>query len=191
MFFSNHLNLAHSYWKACLTSGETAIDATCGNGHDSLILAKTALTEHSGSLYLCDLQQTAVDKSKALLQANLSQKEFERVQFNLGCHSVFPSELAPGSVKLIVYNLGYLPGGDKEITTSCSSTLLSLEKALQLVVPQGMISIMCYPGHLEGAKEEALILERVSQLSTFAWSCCHHRWVNGKKAPSLLLLQKK
>ena len=57
--------------------------------------------------------------------------------------------------KLIVYNLGYLPGSDKLLTTKTSSTLLSVEKALSLIAPNGAISITCYPGHEEGKKEEA------------------------------------
>jgi SAM-dependent methyltransferase len=179
--FSNHIELAHSYWKSLLQAGDIVIDATCGNGHDSLYLAKLGT-----KLYLLDIQQAALDQTMKRLS-----EQAEQVYPYLTCHSRFPEGIEKASVSLIVYNLGYLPGGDKTLTTQTDTTLLSLENALQLVKPGGAISITCYPGHPEGKREEDAITQWAAQLNPFEWNCCHHRWLNSSKAPSLLLLQRR
>jgi hypothetical protein len=90
-----------------------------------------------------------------------------------------------------VYNLGYLPGGDKQATTSSSTTLESLKAAAALIVAGGAISVTCYPGHPAGKVEEQAVLDYAASLPPAEWSCCHHRWTNRKEAPSLLLICKR
>lgn len=92
---------------------------------------------------------------------------------------------------LIVYNLGYLPGGDKTITTESSTTLESLQAAFPLIMPGGAISIACYPGHPSGKTEEENVMTFASSLDPQVWSCCHHRWLNRRNAPSLILIQRQ
>lgn len=188
--FQSHLELAHQYWKRLIIPGDSVIDATSGNGHDALFLATLALTENSGHLYCLDLQTEALENTRLRLQDHLPPAYFKRMQFISGCHSSFPEEIQPNSIKLIVYNLGYLPGGNKAVTTQAETTLKSIEKATDLIAPQGVISIMCYPGHPEGKIEEAHILSWLSTLDRWEWSCCHHRWINKIDAPSLIILQK-
>lgn len=188
--FQSHLDLAHHYWAQLLKGGEIVIDATCGNGHDTLKLCQLVLSHDKGAVYAIDNQEIAIANTKQRLTRFLSTKQLERVHFTWGCHTHFPSTLAPKQVSLIVYNLGYLPGGDKQKTTEVSTTSLSLQQALPLIRPGGLISVTCYPGHPEGAREEESILSLAQQLSPLEWSCCHHRWLNRRQAPSLLLLQR-
>ncbi len=188
--FQSHIDLAHHYWSQLIKPGDHAIDATCGNGHDTLKLCQLALCQHEGKIYAFDRQREAIKNTESYLNQNLLPNQVEHVQFILGCHSQFPSSIIPNSIKLIVYNLGYLPGGDKTQTTETSTTLLSLQKALAIVKPGGAISVTCYPGHPEGACEEEAILKWIQTLSPLEWSACHHKWINRRQAPSLLLLQK-
>lgn len=188
--FQSHLDIAHQYWKKLLVPGDIVIDATCGNGHDTLFLATLALTEDRGSLYAIDIQKEALEKVKTRLQGHIPPSYFSRIHFIPGCHSTFPTNILPASVKLIVYNLGYLPGGNKALTTQSGTTLESIQNAMRLLAPQGVISIMCYPGHTEGKIEESKILEALAFLDRWEWNCCHHRWINKENAPSLLLIQK-
>lgn len=121
----------------------------------------------------------------------MSNQVYARIHWHQGCHSQFPEEILPHSVRLIVYNLGYLPsGGNKKITTQKSTTLKSLEKALVLLQPGGVISITCYPGHAEGAQEMEEVIAFAAKLPPSEWSCCLHHWLNRNKAPALLLIQK-
>lgn len=180
--FQSHLDLAHSYWKELLSEESTVIDATCGNGHDTLALAAMPCKK----VVAIDIQEEAIESAKERLDPSFKDK----VSFYKQCHSTFPDEAAPNSVQLIVYNLGYLPGGDKSQTTMAETTLLSIQNASLLLCRGGAISITCYPGHEEGALEEEKIIELVSQWSPKEWSCCHHRWLNRNRSPSLLLIQK-
>jgi hypothetical protein len=189
--FQSHLDFAHTYWKQIIAAGDTVIDATCGNGHDTLFLAQIVLTDTSGVVIACDLQKQALDNTeKRLRESNLLSGKLERVRFVQGCHSTFPKDLKSGEVKLIVYNLGYLPKGDKAKTTLTETTLDSLKAATELVVSEGIISVTCYPGHSEGKREEEAVLQWASGLDPRFWSSSHHQWVNREESPSLLLLQK-
>lgn len=177
---SSHIEFTHQIWAKLLKRGDIAIDATCGNGLDSLFIAKQGAV-----LYALDIQEEAIAKTKELL------KEFEDVTFVLGCHSSFPPTIEKGSCTLIVYNLGYLPGGNKEFTTMHTTTMQSLNAALELVKPNGLISITCYPGHPEGLIEESILVEWAKMLERKQWNVSFHQWLNRKKAPSVLLLQKQ
>jgi len=188
--FNKHLDLSKQYFERLLKPGDIVIDATCGNGHDSLFLASLILNKDRGFLYTCDIQEEALTSAKNNFHGKIAPQLMQRIQFLHICHSQFPEEIKPQSVKLIVYNLGYLPGGDKNLTTKTDTTLKSITQALELITPGGAISITCYPGHQEGAIEEHAILELASHLNKNVWNCCFHRFVNRPKSPSLLLLQK-
>lgn len=189
--FQSHIDLAHRYWTQLISIGDSVVDATCGNGHDSLILAKLALSDHSGNLLSIDIQQDAIDATQTLLSKQLTPLQLARAKTTLGSHAQFPAEIAKDTITLIVYNLGYLPKGNKSLTTHSTSTIESLNKASELIRSGGAISITCYPGHTEGKNEEQAVLEWASFLDPSLWSSCHHRWLNRKHSPSLLFLQKQ
>ncbi len=175
----NHLSFNHFIWKQHLKKDSIAIDATCGNGLDSLFLAPLVT-----KLHVLDIQEEALNKTKKLLN------DFSNVSYLLQCHSTFPKEIIPKTPSLIVYNLGYLPGGNKSITTKSSTTLQSIENALNIIHPDGLISITLYPGHEEGKKEEVVILDFVKGLDKKLWTVSHHEWINRRLAPSSLLIQR-
>lgn len=172
---NQHLSLAHALWKGIIAPGDLAIDATAGNGHDSLVLASLGAT-----LYVLDIQKKALETTEERLAS------YKNVLYFLQSHATFPP--LPKPPKLIIYNLGYLPGGDKTLTTTLKSTLESLTLATHLLAPQGMITLMCYSGHPEGAKEEAALLLFTSFLE--GWDVTHHKWLKHPHAPSLLVLKK-
>lgn len=183
--FRSPLDLAHHFWEKLIQPGDIVIDATCGNGHDTLFLGKLKI----GKLYSMDIQAKALEATEERLKRELSDEQLKKIALIHGCHSQFPSEIAAGTVRLIVYNLGYLPGGNKTITTHRETTLKSVKEALTLLMPGGLICITCYPGHEEGALEETLLLDFATHLDKELWSASHNRWINRHKSPSLLLLQ--
>ncbi len=189
--FQSHLDLAHSYWRKLIQKGDTTIDATCGNGQDTLILAELCLEKEAGKVYAIDILPKAIERTRDYLQKTLDAVLLQHVSFVLGSHSQFPANIPSESVKLIVYNLGYLPGGgDKNLTTMVENTLESLKNAIKLIQSGGAISITLYPGHPEGQRETEQILSFVKELDALQWSCCHHQWMNRQKSPHLLLLQR-
>ena len=103
---------------------------------------------------------------------------------------------AQGSASLVVFNLGYLPGGDKTIVTTAEGTERALLAAERAVGAGGCVSVTLYPGHEEGRLEEERVLAHASQLPQGMWSVYHCNWLNqrskrtGIRAPSLVLLQR-
>jgi hypothetical protein len=176
-------------WAKVLQSGDIAVDATSGNGHDALFLAQLVLTPSSGSLYAFDIQEEALRSTKITINTHLPDRA-ERVVYLHQSHADFPTYFSALSIKLFVYNLGYLPGANKALTTITETTLKSIQNACTLLAHGGLISVTCYPGHPEGAMEEAALLDWCESLDKQTWSVSHHRWMNRKSSPSLLLLQK-
>ena len=181
--FSSHLEMAQSYWQRKIFKNARVIDATCGNGYDSLFLAKLLFLK-KGLLYCFDVQKQAIENTKALLKESLSNVHF----FNKSHEdfSVFIKE----PVDLIIYNLGYLPKGNKALTTKVETTLQSIQSGLCLLAKKGALSIMCYPGHSEGKKELNAILDFVVSLPIQDYLVCQHKWFNKFLAPSLIWIEK-
>lgn len=188
--FNSHLDLAHQYWEKLLQKGDWAVDATCGNGHDTLKLAEI-LQEKQGGVIGIDIQQQAIDQTRDLLQSHSLLLQQDHVHLFCQSHIDFPLLAKQYPIRLIVYNLGYLPKGNKQITTIVSSTLASFKMALDLVVPGGAVCITSYSGHEEGNREEQMLLQEATHLSSVDWNVCYHSFPNRTHAPSLFLFQKK
>ena len=174
---SPHLALAQKYWQEHVRAEDIVVDATAGNGHDTLFLSKLV---PKGAVFSFDIQKEALENTKKILppdhQVTLMHQSHETI-----CE--IPFQTAP---RLIVYNLGYLPGGDKTITTQTETSLKSIQSCLKILAEGGALSITCYPGHEEGFREEKAIGEFFSKsLPSKEWLVCHHRFVNRPSAPSL------
>ncbi len=146
---------AHQLLRETLQPGDIAIDATVGNGHDTLFLAQQV--GERGKVYGFDIQQQALDSAwQRLAQAGVAQwvslyhAGHETMGFTL-------PESANGRVKAVMFNLGYLPGGDKGRTTGASTTLAALQVAVMLLAPGGVISLLAYTGHPGGREEAELV----------------------------------
>ena len=167
-----HLEKAHQFWKEFLKTDDHVIDATCGNGKDTAVLASIV---KEGHVYAIDIQKDALDKARTYVQAS-------NVSFLHRCHTDLPKD---EKVRLIIYNLGYLPGGNKQITSQRDTTLESVSKALNLLPLGGALSITCYPGHEEGAREEKAL---VSWSKTVPHQVFWSTWKPG--SPTLLIVIK-
>lgn len=161
----NHLDLAFQHWKQILKPTDTAIDATCGNGKDTLRLAQLL---PQGKVIGIDIQEQATQNTAL----RVSQHS-ERVYLFCQSHAAFPQMAYENPIKLIVYNLGYLPGGDKKLTTKVFSSLESIQKALELISDDGAVSVTTYPGHPEGALEHQAIQEFFRCLYPLIWDVFH------------------
>jgi hypothetical protein len=188
----NHLELAHSYWEKVIREGDHAIDATCGNGKDTLRIARLTVMHSSKShLIGIDTQLIAIERTKNRLASELTEEQRERISLYQQCHSHFPPLAYTLPIRLIVYNLGYLPGTDKRVTTRVETTLESITAALELLTPGGLISITCYPGHPEGAREEQALLDYLETKSSSTLHVEQKKFSFNAQSPSLLLLQNR
>src|SRR5882672_6066525 len=117
--FQSHIDLAHHYWKLLLNRGGWAIDATCGGGHDTLLLTELLLDKGSSGVIAIDIQEEAISRTRELLPSSF----LPHVHLFQQSHVDFPSLASTVPLKLVVYNLGYLPRGNKQLTTQTSTTL--------------------------------------------------------------------
>ena len=178
--------LAADILRAVLKPGDHAIDATMGNGHDTALLC--SLVGPSGLVYAFDIQAAAVEATEARLSAEGYEKR--AVLFHLGHERM--SEMVKERVKAIVFNLGWLPGGDHQITTRTETTLSGIRQALELLQPLGMLVICAYPGHPEGGREKDAVTKLLSALSPREYNVLAHRFLNaGSGAPLCFAVQKQ
>jgi hypothetical protein len=140
-------------------------------------------------LHAIEIQKEGLENARSRLAAQLTPEQLSCIAWHHGSHETLPCDSE--SVRAVIYNLGYLPGGDKTRTTLCRSTLLSLTEACRVIAPGGLISVTCYPGHSEGAKELEALMAWTQNLSPQEWCATWHHLVNRNNAPTLLLLQKK
>jgi predicted methyltransferase len=155
------LNLAHQHIQNNLLSGDVVIDATVGNGHDTLFLAEQASPD--GSVYGFDIQQVAIIATREKLQHS---QLLDGVTLIQASHADMVAHIPAshhGKITACMFNLGYLPKGDKRIITQTNSTLLALTAACQLLAPQGIMTILAYPGHVGGDVETASVQQWCEQ----------------------------
>lgn len=149
MFPPRPTALAHVIASQIVPAGALVIDATCGNGHDTLHLAR--LVGPQGRLIAFDIQAQAIENTQQRLKSeNLHDGRVTLIQ---ACHSTLGKHVASRACTLIMFNLGYLPGGDRSRTTTVRTTLAALDAAMSILLPGGMLMVTCYPGHVEGANE--------------------------------------
>ncbi len=143
---------AHHFIAEGLSDTAFAIDATAGNGHDTVFLAR-----HAGTVWAMDCQETALEKTRARLAAHgLHARLIHLDHRGLGA---FLEKKNPPPIDAVMFNLGYLPGGDKTIITEAESTLSAISALLTRLSPSGRMTILSYRGH-PGGKEEASAIAR-------------------------------
>jgi len=171
-----------------LKPGEIAIDATTGNGHDTLWLARAV--GPTGTVYAFDIQECAIDIARNKVD---NEGIEDRTTFLNTCHSRMASQL-PSNIKAkaIVFNLGYLPEGDKSIVTRTDTTVSALDQSLTLLQPNGIISILIYPGHQGGTPEADGILNWAQSIDDSSYKTEFVSNPSGNpKSPHLLFVQKR
>ncbi len=177
--------LSHFFLSERLAPGDRAVDATCGNGRDTLFLARSVGSD--GKIWAFDLQEEALAKTSTLLteagclaQAELVAAGHERL-----------AEFVPGPVKAVIFNLGYLPGGDRHFVTRPAQTLAALDQASRLLLPGGIVAVSVYTGHPGGADEGNAVEEWAAGLSPRDFNTWVCRQANrGPSAPYLVLVEK-
>jgi len=138
-----------------LNEGHIAIDATAGNGHDTLFLAQHIGL--SGHVYAFDIQQQALQSSQKLLGEHRCNTP---VTWLCTGHENLLKHIMPnhhGHIQAITFNLGYLPNSDKSTTTHGESTLTALQAGISILAVEGIISILAYTGHEGGRKETEIV----------------------------------
>lgn len=149
---SSLVHQAHAALGESLNEGDLAIDATVGNGHDTLFLARSV--GEAGTVYGFDIQEAALDTAYQRLKDEGLEGRVSLYHAGHEAMAVVLPESVRGRIKAVMFNLGYLPGGDKARTTGVSTTVAALEQARELLAPGGALSVLAYTGH-PGGRDEA------------------------------------
>ncbi len=178
--------LAAEVLQQVIRPGDTVVDATLGNGHDTCMLAQ--LVGKGGQVIGFDIQPEAVASArKHLLEANL----LDRCQLHVVGHEHM-AEYVSAPVRTVTFNLGWLPGGNKAITTLWETTRQAVEAALSLLLPWGVCTICAYPGHAAGDEERKALVAFLSALRPQEFNVLHQRFLNaGAGAPECFVIQKQ
>jgi len=175
--YVNDINeLVHTIIMLYYSKCNIAVDATLGNGHDTDFLAS-----FFNKVYSFDIQKSSTDNYLAKNKNNVIVIHDSHINLELYIKE---------EIDVIVYNLGYLPGSSKEVTTKSDSTLTSIKIALKLLIPGGILLAVMYPGHMEGKKESETIVKFASKLSKKAFGVMLHTFINRDNAPQLLIIEK-
>ncbi len=179
------LDLQKHFILTHLKEGDIAVDFTMGNGHDTEFLSKTV--GESGHVYAFDVQKQALESTAAHLK-------------EVGCpdnctlildshHNVKKYVCAP--IKAGMFNLGYLPGSDKTVTTMRETTLPAIEAAISLMDKDAIILVAVYPGHAEGEAEGKMVTEYLASLSRYKVCCTQIKIVNSPTSPFFFVIESK
>ena len=195
------VNVAHNVIRNRLHPGDIAIDATAGNGHDTVFLLEQV--SPSGKVYGFDIQQAAIDSTWAKVESCSRTGESARsnAPLSLECLTLIHASHAEmaekipteyhGKINAIMFNLGYLPGSDKSIITRTESTLSALASASRLLSGKGILTILAYPGHPGGDQETSVVKNWCKQLDEEHFSVSiFYSTENKVSAPRLYVLDK-
>lgn len=166
-----------------LKEGDIAIDFTMGNGHDTEFLSKTV--KEKGHVYAFDIQKQALESTRRHLEETHCPNNYTLI---LDSHHKV-KEYVKEKFKAGMFNLGWLPGGDKSITTLRETTLPAIEAALDLMDKDAILNIAIYPGHQEGDLEGKMVVDYLSSLSRFRFACTRVNILNSTNSPYFIVVE--
>jgi predicted methyltransferase len=162
MFLMCPTDLLHVLLKQVICKGDCVVDATAGNGHDTVFLAEAVGDE--GKVIAIDIQAQAIEATRQRLQ----EKQLENwVELHQVSHADLGQFVAMDSAAAIVFNLGYLPGSDRGLVTQSETTLMALAASVVVLKKGGVLAVVCYPDHLGGDDEASQVVAFLRSLENF------------------------
>ncbi len=162
MFLMCPTDLLQVLLRQVICNGDCVVDATAGNGHDTVFLAEAV--GEAGKVIAIDIQAEAIEATRQRLKEALLES---RVELYQASHADIGQYVAKGSVAVIVFNLGYLPGSDRELVTQSETTLLALAASVVALKKGGVLAVVCYPDHPGGDDEAAQVVGFLRSLEHF------------------------
>lgn len=247
------VEMSHLILKRFVSPGDFVLDATCGNGHDTVFLA--GLVGDEGRVLAVDIQQEAVSKTRSLLEEkNLSSRarvikgDHSKIKELIGKELTGKMDKDYGKttkenkrmdkeridkdnidnkdnkdnidkavdneenkdkkankteketdkefsrkkvIKAAIFNLGFLPGSEKELITTAETTLPALKQSLELIRAGGVLVIVAYTGHQGGKEECQQVLDWAGGLNYQDYNVLHHKFINQPTDPPQIIAAEK
>ncbi len=164
--YDNTKSLVKNIMEMKIPKSNICLDMTLGNGNDSLNMLEL---NNSIKIYGFDIQKSCVDKIKALNIENIYAINDSHINFD---------KYVDSDIDFAIFNLGYLPGGDKSITTDYDTVIHTIEKLLCAIKIDALIVITFYPGHKSGLDESINVLEYLNTLDQKRYNVVKYEFVN-------------
>lgn len=182
----NAVTMSHMILEPYVAQAKIIIDMTCGNGYDTLFLAKHMTTQ--AMLYAFDIQPCAVEAAKKRVEmALLSEKH---VIYQCGSHDELAANV-DRPLDIVVFNLGYLPSGDHHIHTKSEITIKAVKICLNKLAINGIIMLAAYPGTPAGKIEAEAVRSFVTTLPQRAFDVSTWQPINQIHYPPVLYMVQK
>ncbi|HOM01778.1 MAG TPA: class I SAM-dependent methyltransferase [Acetivibrio sp.] len=181
----NSLGQSHDYIKMFVKEGDTVVDATCGNGNDTVFLA--SLVGENGRVFGFDIQDRAISNTQKKLT---DLKLIDRVTLIKDGHQNMDKYI-DSPVKAVMFNLGYLPSGDHSIGTRPETTIEALSKSMDLLVTGGIITVVIYYGGDSGFEEKEKVLEFLKGVDQKKFIVQCTDFINQANCPPILVCIEK
>lgn len=181
----NSLSQSHEMVSRVVCNGDTVIDATAGNGHDTAFLAKLVGT--GGQVYSFDIQESALNTTRNRLEA---ENLLGRVNLIHDGHENI-LKYVDKPIKAATFNLGYLPGGDHNIGTRAATTIEAIKSLMDLVVLHGLISIVVYYGGDSGFDEKNEVMNYIKTIDCKKFTVMQTEFVNQINCPPIYVCMEK
>ena len=181
----NSLKQSHQYIKTCVKEGDTVVDATCGNGNDTVFLAQ--LVGERGKVFSFDIQDRAIENTTKKLK---DLKLEDRVLLIKDGHQNIDAYVNE-NIKAVMFNLGYLPGGNQNITTKADTTISAIRKAMELLVAGGIIALVIYYGKYNDSDEKEKVLSFLEGIDQKRFTAMKTEFINQQNCPPILVCIEK
>ncbi|MDY0405284.1 class I SAM-dependent methyltransferase [Virgibacillus sp. 179-BFC.A HS] len=179
------LQFSHTLLQQSVSHGEIVIDATCGNGNDTLFLSK--LVGDTGKVYAFDIQQQAIYQTQQLL-ADHKRNNTILIQDS---HANMQAHIGNQEIAGAIFNLGYLPKGDKTIITKKDVTISAVTAILRQLKHGGHVVLVVYYGHPGGKEEKAGLLHFAAELDQKHYHVLKYEFINQQNNPPFVLAIQK
>ncbi|MFC5464499.1 class I SAM-dependent methyltransferase [Lederbergia graminis] len=185
MNLENILTFARTSLQKSVQKGDVAIDATVGNGHDTKFLAE--LVGENGHVYGFDIQADAIKETETLLTAHGLMNRVTLFQTgHENALDIIPEE-DYFKISGVIFNLGYLPRGDKSIVTLPETTIAAVEQFLDVITVGGIIVLVIYHGHPGGSLERDALLSYTASLRQDKFNVLQYNFINQKNNPPFII----
>ena len=173
----------HHFIREQVSAGDLCIDATMGNGKDTLLLSE--LAGKDGQVLAFDIQPAALVHTRELLD---SRGHYANYRLILDSHENLPQYARPETVSCIVFNFGYLPGGDHTKATKASTSIPAIAASLSLLKKGGLLSLCIYHGKDSGTEERDAIFRYIRTLDPRRFLVIASSYLNRPNHPPIPVL---
>ena len=177
-------NITEYFINNYVCPGDTAVDATMGNGNDTLKLCKAV--GEKGKVYAFDIQKSAIDSTSE----KLAKENTSNAKLILDSHS-FMDRYVKENVSAVIFNLGYLPGGDHNVSTKAETSISAIDKALALISCEGFVCVTVYYGKNSGTEEKDAVMKYLKTIDHKEFTVLVHDFYNRPNCPPLTVIITK